>query len=453
MGEDYSNVSCDCSDECAEEAIIVCSSANSLQCLPYGGELDSDGTESPLPNAVADKAVPYGNPIYPHKPCSSLLEQRREKVLALSRKSEELGEKVEKIYCWLKHKTIEGERESPQYFTTTTSQQSQIPEAKTIENLPVQEPESATQQRMRETGGTILRLVAALSLNSDEVSNLVSCLEEYKKAAADWAREVFGFERSLKTLRCALAECKQSQHFFEDYYEHRKCAQAKKKRRAKCSWDIFSDYFIKLDQRFLQSFKDLGRTPASSQPTPLLNVHAVARLLAILKAFAHCRENNIRFDEFLKLIVPEEQKRYSMPFKRTYRRKKQKSVSYYPDAAESEYLLTLQGAPLKQELERLCRMLLEAGESGEQSKEEKELAEQMISIANANASVKKVIIERMKNYKKSCSKGKYNNSLQRCHNLELKRKKEEGTPSYFCSTEDSDKLTVQRVASPYTGTY
>jgi len=268
---------------------------------------------------------------------------------------------------------------------------------------------------------SIISHASKFNLYYQDFDQFVISLEKYKKEVKKFLNRSSEHNVKFKKFKTRLQLCKvQNKTSLRSYSgsAENKC------------WNALKSYFVSLSSDIVNSFQELGTSPIDTINFPFLDIKAVNRLSAILRALIYCSSRNISYDIF-KVYITNHPHEYA---------KERNPTKTYPNLSELEYLMSLESNKLFAEIGKLCATLLE--ERNLLNKQEETLEMEIKRMRKRNDELKKTVTEAILN-KAIIGKRMENRDLLDSYKTYIqtyKKKKEE--IDNCCSTEYSDKRTV-----------
>eukprot|EP00826_Nyctotherus_ovalis_P042015 TRINITY_DN4284_c0_g1_i4.p1 TRINITY_DN4284_c0_g1~~TRINITY_DN4284_c0_g1_i4.p1 ORF type:complete len:451 (+),score=52.46 TRINITY_DN4284_c0_g1_i4:145-1497(+) len=286
----------------------------------------------------------------------------------------------------------------------------------------VMEPNIATIQ------DAIIAHARTFNIYRHDADQFIICLEEYKNAVKNYVSCTLSSEKAFKRFKKSL----QLQRVLQKRLD-RSIKNYFKLAEHEC-WNSFTDYFLLLTPDIISDIQKFMGAYVHTAELPLLNMQAVNRLSAILKALKYCQDEDINFDLFQNFI-----KLHTIDYLQSAQ-KSDSSSQLYPGNAEFPYLLALRREEIMEELRGLCGALQGPVEVVGDCAREEILEAELHSIAQGNGELKARIRKRIESErldKRTRDKGLINSYEK--YMLTLKKKKEEPLSDNQCSTEYTDK--------------
>lgn len=268
----------------------------------------------------------------------------------------------------------------------------------------------------------------AFNVYCHNADQFIGCLEEYKNIIKTYANRTLNSEIAFKRFRKSLGQQRALQRRLDRSIRNNfKLAEHER-------WDLFTEYFLLLTPDVISDIQEFMGTYVHTGEFPLLNMQAVNRLSAILKALKYCQDADISFDLFQRLIKLRGAE---------YVQSTLKSKGYsqlYPGTLEFPYLLGLRREEIVEELGKLCEALQSPVEMAGECEREETLEAELCKTAQGNGELKRRIRKRIESGRvdrRSRDKGLVDSYEK--YMLTLKKKKEEPLSDNQCSTEYTDK--------------
>lgn len=280
----------------------------------------------------------------------------------------------------------------------------------------------------------IVSCASTFDIHVQDPEYFIDCLEEYKAVTRKYLRKPSEYEVAFRRFRrnIMLHRCHQKQN----ETSINKCYRYSNNDW----WNKTSDYFLYLTSETNSALQELFSFTTSHHDFPFLNMFAVNRLSALLRALKYCRDKDINFDNFKELINGNQQPYLRSLGKNSYRG----YFTIYPNKNEFYYLLSLKREDIPNEINILCSMLSGRGGDLFVSEEEKALEDMIERQKGKNLELGKRMMKRMKAKKvltREAEKRSLINSYEKY--MSTINKKEEILSDNRCSTEYTDKkITV-----------
>lgn len=283
----------------------------------------------------------------------------------------------------------------------------------------------------------IISYALMFDIYSQDGQDFIKCLEEYKTIVKYYLKEASEFENGLKKLKHTLTLNKFLQN------KHKTSKKDCKLVDGNTVWNALDDYFPSFIPEVVSELQNLSKVEQSDKVQPLLSMYAVNRLSAVLRALKYCTDADINFDTFQSYIRDNVAK-----YLKSVEASQEVMVGSfmkYPDTTDFEYLLSLKREGLIEEINRLCKMLIDGQlENCISEKEEETLKLELSKISERNRESELMIAERILNSKKISPKMKTEQILQN-YSKYMKKKKEDISTFNRDSTEYTDRKDVEMV--------
>jgi hypothetical protein len=269
---------------------------------------------------------------------------------------------------------------------------------------------------------SIISHASRFNLYYQELDQFIICLEKYKKKIKRYLRRSLECSAQFRKFRRDLLFCKDMQDPF--------LGTCMGSAEEKC-WKELKKYFTALQSDVVIGLKELDMSSSSIDNFPFLNIRAVNRLSAILRALKFCSDKSITFDTF---------KTYITNHVREYL-KERRAEKLYPNVTELEYLRSIKNNMLTNEIADLCAALIE--EHRLPNFEQEEILEMEAEIIKLrNDELKRKVTERILS-RAIVDKRVENKDLLENYEeyIQIRKRKKEETEN-CCSTEYIDKRIV-----------
>jgi hypothetical protein len=193
----------------------------------------------------------------------------------------------------------------------------------------------------------VLSYARAFSIYSQDCDQFINCLEEYKRIVTQYIKTNQQYENTLKNLNRNLYNLKRHKHAIRPSFYLRPTTNE--------IWEATNEYFLKLSSECIENLERLSSVDISSNGLSLLNMFAVNRLSAILRALRYCRDNDINYYTF-QVFIRDNRKEY-LAMLRNSADNRDGALGVYPEIREVEYLLSLRKENIISEINNLCTML------------------------------------------------------------------------------------------------
>jgi len=414
-----------------------------LKNLPFGGEID---TEPIRIEKQKDRRLKEERKVEIEVKKFMKVSNRREMKIKLKRclqKNKKLEAKLSDMIKWISEGTKVTSNITPikQIFNNTTKVKHLLdkeeeacyileePQGRSTV-IPFNEKEDLELRLFMATmQNKIVTYASTFSIYSPDADNFINCLEEYKETVKQNIRTTQKYESCLKRFRYDMHLHKLQQRANEPSY-YLKTPIHK-------LWSKPNVYFVSLSSKLIDQLQELSTIDTSFASFPFLNMYAINRLSAILRALRYCRDENINYDLFQAFIRKDHKKYLAMmriPGGNGV-------VRTYPNSSEFEYLLSLKKENLVNEINYLCTLIITGGTQDFSSYQKEQLLKKEIeATVKRNLELEEIMRERMLN--RPITKRKYSQNTineSRKYIDSIKKKKELELIDKQCSTGYTNK--------------
>eukprot|EP00826_Nyctotherus_ovalis_P036510 TRINITY_DN3242_c0_g1_i9.p1 TRINITY_DN3242_c0_g1~~TRINITY_DN3242_c0_g1_i9.p1 ORF type:complete len:454 (-),score=46.82 TRINITY_DN3242_c0_g1_i9:146-1507(-) len=328
--------------------------------LPYYGEVEEESPDTYIPQ-MNSMQVPAISTIQPHIKKQQQMQVHIQKCLCKNRK---LGNKIAGTLNLISKEEVARERRMGKREAKRCKVKMKVPRTREktdtsgflemSSNRSVASSLSQDERHMMESNlatieEAIISHVNEFSMDLHYIERLIACLEEYKEKIKKFIEGKQEFETRLSKFKRNLALCRNNQK------QPRYLSKGFFGLAGNNSWSALKDYFTRLTPNLFENLQELSMDIEDFPTYFFLNMFAVNRLSAILRALKYCKDKAINFEAF-QILIRSSPTKY---LKTIGKHGSNTPSKEYPNKTEFAYLLSLKREEITNEFIRLCNMLLE----------------------------------------------------------------------------------------------